>query len=1020
MSNNQPVNIEIILRQNIAQELRESRLELSNLDLGFKKNTSTIKDQIAQQRQLIREITGDIKQLTLAAKEATEPGKKAEILGDLKGARKALAEEQAAMIGMQRQQIESNGKEAESHGGIIAGLGKWALGLATVAAAMEVGKKIIESTESTSHAFEQGIVAAGAATHYFFQSIATGDWSNFFQGMDTAIKGAVEYVNAMEEVERLRNRNKVVNSDLDQEVADALNDTWDRSKENRPKRIAGLKTVIKKTAEINTNTAEEKKADFEAKREKAATDTGGKVSQDEIMKIVTWDKEIKKIDELGKEYNKIKEIVSGFESAGRAGQDFTPDMEKQFSKAKEQLKELGKEGETAGKMAEKIKIVTFDAMNNVADAYKAKGDADKAVRNGPKFQKRQLEAAENQIKTENAAAAKAAKEAKGLDNRIKATKDLMDETQDANSADFAALSKKLVMLEAEKKLRQSMVDMQMMIAKNQPIDSKGATSPISAIYAMAKAGGIDLEKLKLKDTDIEVNKLKKGNEERIKQAEKLGKLSIKEVKDSEKLSTQFFDAADAAAYLSEAIGNSNQGLSDMLSGVGKVAGQIGSLVKSGAFAKDGPGMKPGEAVSAIIGGASQLIGLVVGAAAERKRVMDEYYASIISQQQEYNLLLNDQLRLNSDINGTVFLKDYAGTLKDSTKAYNDAAAKYNETLKQFSTSEAITGKKNVVSGGNVLAGVGAGAAMGAGVGSIVPVIGTVIGAAAGAIIGGLAGLFAKKKKDVVAPLLETYKDLITPAGEFDEILAKTLITNNLVTEATKATLQKLIDWKEAATKAREQLSNVIKDLAGTMGDDLRNALVTAFKDGTDASIAFGDSVNKVWENIMSNMIFNKVFEGAFKQLEAGMNASYGIGTDGKPITGAVVDNTWIDDFKKFMDQKGVLTDQFNKEMANAKQAGADAGFNIFNSDTANAQSSGMKGDIQRMTEETGSALSGNISAIRINMARILESGTTSMGMLQKSLEYQLRTADNTGEMSKTLTEMKGQLMRFELDGIKVK
>ena len=1020
---NKPVEIELLLRETITKGLKEVIDTIKGLDTGVKASSVNMKEQISQQRQLIREITGDIKNLTAAAKEATDPGKKAEILGDLKGAKRALAEEQATMIGLQRQQIEGNGKEAESHGGIIAGLGKWVIGLASVAAVMETGKKIIESTESTAHAFEQAIAAASSATNYLFQSIASGDWSNFLEGMSEASKGAVEYVNAMEEVHRLKNSNKVTSSDIDELKAVALSKTWDKSKENRPARIKGLTDVIGYTKTENINTAAALKAEYLAELAKASTDTGKKVSEDDIKTIVTWGTEIKVLDELGKKYNELNAIKlilpqNGF-SPTRGNKEQFEAAQIALASLKEEAKASNIDLDQAGEAAKKIGIVTFDVMDKVSTAYKAWGTAKSAVTVGPIFQQRQLEQALNQDKADDAAAAKMAKEAKGLDNRIKAVKDLMDETKDANSAEFAALAKKLVMLEAEKKLRQSMVDMQMMIAKNQPITSKGATSSTSAIYEMAKAGGIDLEHLKLKDTDIEINKLKKGNDARDAEANKLRKkYHLEEKKEIKEITNSYYEAADAAGALAQAIGDSNPGLAEMLTGVSKIANQIGNLVKAGAFSKGG--MSKGDAISAAVSGATQLIGIVAGAAAERKKVMDEYYASIISQQQQYNLLLNDQLRINSDVHGSIFLKDYEGSLKDSTAAYNDAQSKYQEELKKFSTAEAITGKKNVISGGNILAGVGAGATMGAGIGTmIMPGIGTAIGAGIGAITGFWAGLFAKKKKDVVAPLLETYPDLIKANGEFNADLAKTLIANNKVTDATKVTLQNLIDWKDAAAKATEQLKSVITDLSGSLGDDLRNALVTAFKDGTDAWDAFEGSVNKGLENILSNMIFNKVFAGAFKQLQDGMNASYGIGPDGKPITGAVVDGSWIDDFKKFMDQKGALTDQFTTALSDAKQAGASAGFDIFGKDTS-ASATGMKGDIQRMTEETGSALTGNVTAIRINMARLIESGTTSMTMLQKSLEYQLRTADNTDVMSKTLGSIDTRLSRLELDGIKVK
>jgi len=413
----------------------------------------------------------------------------------------------------------------------------------------------------------------------------------------------------------------------------------------------------------------------------------------------------------------------------------------------------------------------------------------------------------------------------------------------------------------------------------------------------------------------------------------------------------------------------NESTKQLIEGVrvynSELADSLGLLMSAAttlqkAFSKEG--LSKSEAYSAAISGATSLIGMVVGAAQERKRVMDEYYKSIISQQLEYNLLLNDQLRLNSDVNGTVFLKNYEGRLVDGAKALNNANDMYSKAMAAFNKSEAIVGKKNVVSGTNVLGGIGAGAGMGAAIGSIVPVIGTAIGAIVGGAVGLIAGLFAKKKKDVVAPLLETYPLIITKEGEFNAELAKTLVANNLVTDATKAVLENLIAWSEAAEKAREQITQVITDLTGSLGDDLRNALVTAFVDGTDAAAAFGDSVNGVMENILSNMIFNAAFEGAFTQLQDEMKASYGVGADGKPISGAMVDQSWMDDLGRFFAKAPELIDAVNTGLEDAQKEGEKYGFDLFKP-TGKAKQ-GLQGEIKGVTEDTAQLLASLLNAVR--------------------------------------------------------
>ncbi|MCX6222486.1 MAG: hypothetical protein NTZ69_16060 [Bacteroidia bacterium] len=697
-------------------------------------------------------------------------------------------------------------------------------------------------------------------------------------------------------------------------------------------------------------------------------------------------------EEAEKLKKELMSIVGGVDELGRATSMSSMDMSAFFNRVTFSISEQKKE----------IKSVT-DAFNRYSITVKK----DAPVENKPILttyaaQRKALEDQKKKLETELAKAkitpdVDPTKKIVGIQGKIdeinkqlgvKETKEKLSAIEAVKKAmetaqgrELYLLTQKLAKLEAIKKIQEDIASGQRM----KGVTDSGATSfdPTSPGKLSSKvAGGILKEftdsidplakkqdALNQKEIDNATKKMAKSNEAFQKEKDhqqwlfddKLRK-EAEEKKLLEEKANKLYQISDAFSSIANSIGGSNQGLADMFSGMSKLSGEVGNLMKSGAFTKKG--MSPEDAFGATISGATQLIGLVVGQAAENKRVMQEYYASIISQQQEYNLLLNDQLRLNSDINGSVFLKNYEGTLNDSTKAFNDAQKKYQDELKKFNESEAITGKKKVVSGGNVLSGIGAGAALGAGIGTIVPVIGTAIGAVVGGLVGGLVGLFAKKTKDVTAPLLQEYgtdnkdpnKRLISETGEFNVALAKTLIANKQVTEESAKTLQNMIDWKEAADKATAQLKGVISELTSGLGDDLRNALVDAFKAGENAADKFKGSVNKVLENIMSNMIFNKAFEGAFKTLEDAMAASYAVGGD----------QSWLDDFQKFYAQSPDLIKNFNQGMSDAQKAAGDAGFNIFAKDATTTDTSRQatsKG-FSAMSQETGNDLNGRFTAIQ--------------------------------------------------------
>ena len=911
-------------------------------DAGMKKAGNNIKQAIAEQKQLIKELTDEIEKAREARDKMGRVSDKSNANIEISAMLKALREEKDRLTDMQNKAAQANEKEVGSQGGLIQSLGKWALGLASVAGAMKISKEIIESTEVTAHKFEQVATAASSATQYFFKTIATGDWTNFWSGIERATKGAFEYIDALEKLENRKNEQTIKSSELDVKIGEARAESFSTD----PKVVKkALKELITLQTEKLTGEAKIAKESYELKRKKIADDNNW--NETELENTIKFYTKNKEIIEEGEKYNKLKAIRLILPSTS----SYAPSSGNVaiYEKAQEELKKMGEEGAKAGEIAMGFSKIPLKVRAELAGMLAASNQATAAININNRRDKQRLVNIEKEEETQRKAAAKKAKEDAELDNRIKKTEDLIkqkaEETDIADTAELDALNKKLVLLNKEKEFREWLVKGAKAQAENKMLDNSGAQTALQALDDMFKASGFKKDFLSLDEKGIA-----RRNGAMAKQAREIAKKEhIQTTEEAKKTADAFFLVADASAQLAQNIGDSNRELADTLMAVSRLADQFGKLWQ-GQFK-----LSKEQGVGMAISGATTMVGMFVSQAMENKKVMDDYYSSISKQQQDYNMLLNEQLRLNSDIHNSVFLKDYEGTLTSSTKAYNDAIARYQSELKKFADAQAITGKKDVVSGGNVLSGFGAGAALGAGIGAIAGGgVLSIPAAAAGAIIGGiagaLAGLFAKKKKDIVAPLLETYKDLYTEEKGFNTALAETLITNKQVTDETAKTLQNLIDWKKAADAATEQLKSVIADLTGSLGNDLRDALVTAFQDGTDAAEAFKGSVNKILENIMSNMIFNKVFEGAFQNLEKSMAASYGTGGD----------QSWLDDFQKFFSQSPELIKNFNQGMKDFQTSAKDAGFDVFSKTTASTTSnSSLTGQIARsITEETGNELAG--------------------------------------------------------------
>lgn len=475
-----------------------------------------------------------------------------------------------------------------------------------------------------------------------------------------------------------------------------------------------------------------------------------------------------------------------------------------------------------------------------------------------------------------------------------------------------------------------------------------------------------------------------------------------------------FEAAGQLGFALDAIGNSlnNDALKNggaLLGGIASQAGNIMTAFDSQASTQD--------KIAAGINGLITIIDVIATSAAERKKAEEEYYRSVIQLQNDYNISLNDQIRLQSILKEGAFLKDYKGRITDAIKATTDAQAKLTDTMGQLANGRAITGKRNAVNWNNVGKATGGGAAAGAAIGAIVggplaPVtaaIGAVIGAAVG-FIGGLFG--GKKKVDTYLPVLQEYPELIQKMEDgtvrFNVELGKSLVANNLVDDATKGILNNIEAWQKKLDEAREQIKGVVSDLAGSLGDGLRNALVTAFKDGEDAAKAFGDSVNGVLENILSNLLFNAVFNDAFKKLEAEMVKSF------DPITG---DSNVIDDFGEFFKQMPGLVDLFNQSLEVANQESKKVGLNAFGKKDKKTDTT-LAGAIKGITADQAGLLAGQFGAVRIGIIEgniIAKTNGQSLQEQNKLMREQMMAIANIEKNTKKSADTESEYLPYLKD-----
>lgn len=212
----------------------------------------------------------------------------------------------------------------------------------------------------------------------------------------------------------------------------------------------------------------------------------------------------------------------------------------------------------------------------------------------------------------------------------------------------------------------------------------------------------------------------------------------------------------------------------------------------------------------------------------------------------------------------------------------------------------------------------------------------------------------------------------------------------------KATKQIIATSKEAAgaaLEAEKAMNDAVKSMVGMLGDDLRKAMVDAFKAGEDASKAFGDTVKGVIDDIVADMAFQALYGPALEQLRKEVIESSTTG-----------DGIITDDIKRFNNATKGLADTYEQML---KDAG------ITRSDDTK-QPGTLSGAIKGITVDQADLLAGQFAGMRLAQLETVELARTrnsTLAMHSAFMTQQLnylnsisvntgRTADNTAQLSR--------------------
>lgn len=398
-------------------------------------------------------------------------------------------------------------------------------------------------------------------------------------------------------------------------------------------------------------------------------------------------------------------------------------------------------------------------------------------------------------------------------------------------------------------------------------------------------------------------------------------------------------------------------LGDALQGIGGGVGEIGAAL-SGISGQIGnvstmfsDKATKGDIISAGISGLASLVGMIAGQIKANKEAQEEWSAKIRESKHEMEML---NIEASAYREGNIFGVEnpYARAIAGAeqyAKVSNSIAKAQNDLM----GGQVQTGTKKAVNWGNVGKGVGAGAAVGAAVGSFIPVVGNLLGAGIGALVGGIAGLISTKTVPVFQNLKDKYGEVFDSSGNLNKAI---LADYDKMDDATKQLIDNWKELKAEQEEAEKQMRENFADLAGDIGKSLSDALVDAFKNDElySAIGTFDKKMNDVIANIMTQLLFNKVFGKMLDDLEKDFNNSF---------NGENADGDITDDLMKFNEKWKEGISLFDYGMQDIDKFLKGSGFAGL---TGGANNTALSGAIQNVSEETASIISGQLNAIRIN------------------------------------------------------
>ena len=474
----------------------------------------------------------------------------------------------------------------------------------------------------------------------------------------------------------------------------------------------------------------------------------------------------------------------------------------------------------------------------------------------------------------------------------------------------------------------------------------------------------------------------------------------------------FSQAGSALSKLGDALGDEGE----KLKAIGDQLDNIGSVITETV---SNLGNAQG-AISQAINATVQMISNVIASRKKAKKEQEDWAKAQKDLVTNLRLTQIEDERLKTKNSGN-WATDYLSQAKDAVQAYSDAQTELNKKIQELAESgKAKKGMREGLDWGTVGKNTALGAGAGAAIGSIIPGVGTAIGAAVGAVVGTvggfISGLFSKKNKNIWGDLMTQYPELVETAANGEErintALADQLIEQGILNDKTKELVEEAKKYQEEMDAAREQIEEIADSLMGSLGNNLRSALVDAFTEGADAAEALHKTVNATLEDMISQLLYGARLAPVFEKIKTAIADSLQGGGGAMEI---------VDIMDTYYNELQAASEQFTNDLETMQKYGDERGWDFFKGEAA--QRNAVTGGIANVTQDTAEEMNGRMTQIQSYTFAISENMRMLIQMQSSQLTILQGIHTDTGQLHAIradIASVKATVADIQIKGIKLK